>query len=170
MDRRDPRGYYQTLNIEPGGPVEEVELAYRLLKARYLKHRESQGIRKIQEAYETLRDPERRQAYDAIGRPRRAAGGKARMGKPRMLGLLLAVLFTVVAIVYGPTLKANLTSYDPGDILYLRTNKLYFGTIMRYEKEHLFYNGASAPAYLIEDASGGSLWYPARDLTRICRK
>lgn len=58
--------FYQTLNLTKNATQEEIKRAYKKL---VLKHHPDKGgnreqFNKIQEAYETLSDPQKRQAYD----------------------------------------------------------------------------------------------------------
>ena len=170
MSGRDPLGYYGVLNISPGAPLEEIELAYRFLKKSYQDRQQAVNVGKIQAAYETLRDRKRRIAYDQ--KRHQTLGRRAtRLGRHGLLGLLLVLLAVVVVFIHGPTWKANLTHYEPGDLLYLRETGSVFGTVLEFDGEHLFFNGVQAPAYLIEPSGGSdSVWYPARDLTRVCRE
>lgn len=69
--------YYGLLGVAPGAPLEEIRGAYRRLARQH--HPDTSGdpasaaeMRRINEAWETLRDPERRAAYDRL-RPRVAA-------------------------------------------------------------------------------------------------
>ena len=69
--------YYGLLGVAPGAPLEEIRGAYRRLARQH--HPDTSGdpasateMRRINEAWETLRDPGRRAAYDRA-RPRVAA-------------------------------------------------------------------------------------------------
>lgn len=66
--------YYGLLGVAPGAPLEEIRGAYRRLARQH--HPDTSGdpgsaaeMRRINEAWETLRDPGRRAAYDRV-RPR----------------------------------------------------------------------------------------------------
>lgn len=68
----DPRGYYRLLGVSRSASAEEIRLAFR---ARAMaSHPDRQGangddemFRLVREAYEVLRDPLKRMAYDAEG-------------------------------------------------------------------------------------------------------
>ena len=67
------RDYYEVLGVIRGAGAEEVKRAYRKLARKYHpdvskeKNAESK-FKEVQEAYEVLRDPEKRAAYDQLGR------------------------------------------------------------------------------------------------------
>lgn len=78
--------YYQILGVDEEASGEEIRSAYRRLVRRYHPDlggdAEAEKFRRVQEAYETLSDPERRRQYDhtrgtrvpvRIGRPRPAS-------------------------------------------------------------------------------------------------
>ena len=74
MDFKD---YYQALGLERGASEDEVRKAYRKLARKYhpdvsKEPDAEQRMREINEANDVLRDKEKRAAYDAAGRPRRA--------------------------------------------------------------------------------------------------
>ncbi len=75
-----PKDYYAVLNVPPAASQDEIRASYRKLARRWHPDhsREAEApvrFRLIQEAWETLRDPSRRRAYDESrvfrGRPRR---------------------------------------------------------------------------------------------------
>lgn len=75
--------FYVILGLEPGASPAEIKRAYRRLSRRYHPgvnpgDRQAQAVfARVTEAYETLSDPARRQAYDTAGGtsgPRPAAG------------------------------------------------------------------------------------------------
>jgi len=64
--------YYATLGVERGATQEEIKKAYRRLAQKYhpdvSKEPEAEErFKQIAEAYATLKDPEKRSAYDALG-------------------------------------------------------------------------------------------------------
>ena len=74
--------FYVILGLEPGASPAEIKRAYRRLSRRYHPglnpgDRQAEAVfERVTEAYETLSDPARRQAYDAAGgtsRPRSPA-------------------------------------------------------------------------------------------------
>ncbi|MCP9799918.1 DnaJ C-terminal domain-containing protein [Synechococcus sp. RedBA-s] len=67
------KDYYETLGIERGERDEEIKKAYRRLARQYHPDISKEPgaedrFKEISEAYETLSDPEKRQAYDGLGR------------------------------------------------------------------------------------------------------
>src|SRR5580658_3778431 len=67
------RDYYEVLGVARGADADAVKRAYRKLARKYHpdvskeKNAESK-FKEVQEAYEVLRDPEKRAAYDQLGR------------------------------------------------------------------------------------------------------
>ncbi len=71
------KDYYQTLGVERTADAETLKRAYRKLARKYhpdvSKERQAEErFKEVQEAYEVLKDPERRAAYDQLGRDYRA--------------------------------------------------------------------------------------------------
>src|SRR5271169_2176870 len=66
------RDYYQVLGVERGASGEQIKTAYRRLARKFHpdvskeKNAEAQ-FKEVQEAYEVLKDPEKRAAYDQLG-------------------------------------------------------------------------------------------------------
>lgn len=63
--------YYKDLGVEPGAPAEEIKKAYRRLARKYhpdvSKEADAEArFKAINEAYEVLRDKDRRAAYDNL--------------------------------------------------------------------------------------------------------
>ena len=165
--RKDRHGHYAALNLSADAAPEEIELSFRMLKRSYQERRTSVNIAKVQTAYEVLSDPRSRREYDNLGQ-RKASSSL--MSQPVILGILLVVLIFLVVILHGAEIRARMTQFEPGDTLYLRADGQFFGTVQAFESQHVFFNGAQAPAYLIENTPGSEgEWYPARDLTRLCR-
>jgi molecular chaperone DnaJ len=66
------KDYYRTLGIKKGATDTEVKKAFRKLALKYHPDKTSEPdaeekFRQIAEAYEVLRDPERRRQYDQMG-------------------------------------------------------------------------------------------------------
>ena len=64
--------YYAALGVERGASAEEIKKAYRRLAQKYhpdvSKEPEAEArFKEVAEAYQTLKDPEKRRAYDELG-------------------------------------------------------------------------------------------------------
>ena len=70
MERRD---YYEILGVERSSPDEEVKKSYRKLAMQFHPDRNpgdkkaEEKFKEAAEAYEVLRDPEKRKIYDRYG-------------------------------------------------------------------------------------------------------
>jgi len=67
------KDYYDTLGVKRGASADEIKRAYRKLARKYhpdvSKERNAEAkFKDVQEAYEVLKDPERRTTYDRLGR------------------------------------------------------------------------------------------------------
>ena len=71
------KDYYQTLGVSRGADAEEVKRAYRKLARKYhpdvSKEKNAEAkFKDVQEAYEVLKDADKRAAYDQLGRDYRS--------------------------------------------------------------------------------------------------
>jgi curved DNA-binding protein len=93
--------YYKTLNVPRNASADEIKKAYRRLARKYhpdvSKEKDAETkFKQVQEAYEVLKDPEKRAAYDQLGSNWRAGqefrpppgwgGGFEFRGGPRAAG------------------------------------------------------------------------------------
>ena len=66
------RDYYKVLGVERGATADQVKTAYRRLARKYhpdvsKEPNAEERFKEVQEAYEVLRDAEKRAAYDQLG-------------------------------------------------------------------------------------------------------
>jgi len=66
------RDYYETLNVSRTASADDIKKAYRRLARKYhpdvSKEQDAEAkFKQVQEAYEVLKDPEKRAAYDQLG-------------------------------------------------------------------------------------------------------
>ena len=171
MPKNDPKGYYAALNLSPDATAAEILLAYNFIKQSYHEERRQMDIGRVRAAYEVLSDPRARRSYDKAT----AAGGSGpawmkSISWSKLLVPLLVVAAVALLVIVGPSLRAQLRSFDPGDEIYWVENGESLGKVLKFDREHHFPTGATAPAFEILPASGEDpVWYPARDLKRYGR-
>ena len=66
------RDYYKVLGVERGAAADQIKTAYRRLARKFhpdvsKEPNAEERFKEVQEAYEVLRDPEKRAAYDQLG-------------------------------------------------------------------------------------------------------
>src|SRR5678815_2476619 len=71
LSRMEFKDYYQILGVEPGAGDSEIKTAYRRLARKYHPDVSKEAgaedkFKAVNEAYEALRDPQKRAAYDQL--------------------------------------------------------------------------------------------------------
>src|SRR5579872_3744879 len=71
------RDYYKILGVERSAAAEQIKTAYRRLARKFhpdvsKEPRAEERFKEVQEAYEVLKDPEKRAAYDQLGADHRS--------------------------------------------------------------------------------------------------
>jgi hypothetical protein len=176
VSQRDPRGYYAALGLSPGANEIEIGMAFRARKRAYLERRISLDIKKVQAAYEILRNPAKRKAYDegqveAGASPLRARlPSMSELATGRRLWIAAASVLLLGAVLvwaqHGATVRGTFVRFETGDALVDIHTGAALGEVTRVEGDHVFPNGGKTRAYQVDLETGGSKWFPAKDLER----
>ena len=168
------KDYYAILGVKRDATADEIKTAYRKLARKYhpdvSKEKDAEEkFKEMSEAYETLKDPEKRAAYDQLGshtpgqefRPPPDWGSSSRKGKG-LRGHRPASLFAGLAGRAGPPAARSRRTPDGRQRLRGRRAPLVRAGVPRH-------GGRSRAAALEWDPDGGVRRVPHRVKTRIPR-
>ena len=152
----DLEGHYRILKISPDASPDEIRLSYAMAK----QNASGSLLKRIEEAFDILRDPDRRSAYDREG-----LEGSDVLRKPATLAAILALLLITLAAVYGPEILRGMKTFKEGQKVSETRTGREFGTVLRFDPAHRFPQGSTLPAYLVRMAeTGEDRWFPAYDM------
>lgn len=156
----DTRGYYRVLKVAPDAPQNELSLAAAMAKSTATAAQQ----RRIEEAFNVLKDPRKRAAYDREG-----IRAFEPLKSPVTLVVAVALLIAAFVWFWLPEIRMRSKSFNPGQTLVETRTSRVFGEVVRYESNHAFPGGVRAPAYLVRVGTGGpERWFPAIDLQATC--
>lgn len=156
----DLKGHYRILKVSPGASPDEIRLSYAMVR----QNASGGLLKRVEEAFETLKDAERRAAYDREG-----LEGSKILKNPATLGGAIALLVLILAVIYGPAVARGMKSFRQGQTLVETRTGRDFGVVVAHEEAHRFPPGVTAPAYLVRMAgTNEERWFPAYDLQSSC--
>ena len=115
MSKRD---YYETLNVSKGASFEEIKKSYRKLAMEFHPDRNSGNadaevkFKEISEAYEILKDDQKRAAYDRYGHSAFEQGGGANPFDFNFSGGFADIFSEVFADFMGGGSRSSRSSYE----------------------------------------------------------
>lgn len=127
-----PEDYYSLLGVSRGASDEEIKKAFRK-KAHELhpdKGGDAEAFKKVNEAYQALSDPQKRQQYDTFGtadpqqqRQSRSAGGFEGFGFGGGLGDIFSDMFSAAMANVQAEVQIGVPQAVLGDTLELRVGQ-----------------------------------------------
>lgn len=162
MQERALSRYWNVLGLPPNCSLEQLETHYCVLLETIPENpteEEEQAWQEIRRAYAVLRRA--CAAHEAKGIERISAAVAARAGLALGLGLLVGVS-CLLAFNYK-NLTTRWTQIDVGTELRMEGSQKLFGTVLRFDRNHVFPAGNPGPAYKIRVAeTGEELWLGER--------
>ena len=157
----DPEGHYKILKVSPEAGADEVRLAYAMAK----QNASGPYLQKLEAAYEALKDPKRREAYDGEGVPE----GTPILKNPITLVVAIAILIGAIAFLWVPDIRMRSRKFEAGQTLVKMGTSRPFGKVIQVDRSHQFNAGPAMTGYLVELAENGRrVWLPAIDLQATC--
>jgi len=157
----DPKGFYRILKITPEASADEIRLAYAMAK----QSAEGPYLQKLHAAYEVLKNPAAREAYDKEG----LSQSLDFMRSPLTLVVAVAILAAVLYWMWLPGIRMHGKKFQAGQTLVRTSSGSEFGKVIRVDPSHRFGDSPATTAYLVELAeTGKQVWLPAIDLQATC--
>jgi len=149
-----------TLGLKPGASLDEINTTYFTILKRFPEHPTADDEAYMQEL---------RRAYDILRRTYVAPQKKVvkvvfdkRMAVP-LLGAATVVLAGVLLYLNWGTVRLQMTHYEPGAVLRLRSADVPFGTIVGYEAAHRYPAGKPGAAYEVRlEGKSETVWVSER--------
>ncbi len=125
MDYKD---YYKIMGIKKDASEEEIKRAYRKLARKYhpdvsKEPQAEEKFKELGEAYEVLKDPEKRAKYDRYGRYRQqqqGSGHQRRTGNPHSEHFEETNFEDFLNSIFGGNYRQQSTVYDQGRDIYAK--------------------------------------------------